>query len=353
MTTDEKHPQIPKKIVLLPKKKRPRLGQPVTHPYPRPERPLSERPHPERPRPERPLSERPHLERPRPERPLSERPHLERPRPERRLATPSPRRTLSLRRRSDAPNTPPQYQQQFSSQPIRLNKYIANTGAGSRREADEYIRSGAIQVNGVVVTELGTKISRQDTVLFHGRLLRGEAKVYIVLNKPKNCVTTTDDPQARMTVSKLVRSACREHVYPVGRLDRNTTGVILLTNDGDLASKLLHPTYKKKKIYHVWLDKPVTPEDVQKIVSGIELEDGEIHADDIRFPDDTDKSQIGIELHSGRNHLVRRIFRALGYNVTKLDRVYFAGLTKKNLGRGKWRFLNDREVNALRTGMFE
>jgi 23S rRNA pseudouridine2605 synthase len=239
------------------------------------------------------------------------------------------------------------------TQPIRLNKFIANAGICSRREADELIRAGAIKVNDVIITELGTKITRLDKVLFHNKEIHGESKVYILLNKPRNCVTTTDDPEERMTVSKLVHSACRERIYPVGRLDRNTTGVILLTNDGDLAAKLTHPTYKKKKIYHVWLDKEVTPEDLQKIATGIELEDGEIHADAISYTEEEDKTQIGIELHSGRNHLVRRIFKSLGYNVIKLDRVYFAGLTKKSLGRGKWRFLDEREVNALRMGLFE
>ncbi|MDR3128772.1 MAG: rRNA pseudouridine synthase [Tannerellaceae bacterium] len=247
------------------------------------------------------------------------------------------------------------YKEPFADpmQLIRLNKFIANAGVCSRREADEYICSGVIKVNDVVVTELGTKITRRDKVFFHDKEVRGESKVYILLNKPKNCVTTTTDPEARMTVSKLVRTACRERIYPVGRLDRNTTGVILLTNDGDLASKLTHPAYKKKKIYHVWLDKEVIPEDLQRIATGIELDDGEIHADAISYAEESDKTQVGIELHSGRNHLVRRIFGSLGYNVVKLDRVYFAGLTKKNLGRGKWRFLNEREVNALRMGIFE
>jgi 23S rRNA pseudouridine2605 synthase len=239
------------------------------------------------------------------------------------------------------------------SQPIRLNKFIANAGICSRREADDYIRAGVIKVNDTVVTEMGTKITRRDKVTFHDKEVRIENKVYILLNKPKNCVTTTDDPQERMTVSKLVQNACRERVYPVGRLDRNTTGVILITNDGELTSRLTHPANKKKKIYHVWLDREVTPEDLQKIASGIELEDGEIHADAIEYANEEDKTQVGIEIHSGRNRLVRRIFDSLGYRVLKLDRVYFAGLTKKNLARGKWRYLNEREVNALRMGLFE
>jgi 23S rRNA pseudouridine2605 synthase len=239
------------------------------------------------------------------------------------------------------------------TQPIRLNKFIANAGICSRREADEYIRAGVIKVNDIVVTEMGTKITRLDKVFFHDKEVRIENKVYILLNKPKNCVTTTDDPEERMTVINLVRNACRERVYPVGRLDRNTTGVILITNDGELSSRLTHPSYKKKKIYHVWLEQEVAPEDLQKIASGIELEDGEIHADAIEYVSEEDKTQVGIEIHSGRNRLVRRIFESLGYHVVKLDRVYFAGLTKKNLARGKWRYLDEREVNALRMGLFE
>ena len=239
------------------------------------------------------------------------------------------------------------------NEPIRLNKFLSNAGVCSRREADEFIQEGVVQVNGQVVTELGTKITRQDTVLFKDQPVQIDSKVYIVLNKPKNCVTTSDDPQERLTVMDLVKNACQERIYPVGRLDRNTTGVLLLTNDGDLASKLTHPSFKKKKIYHVWLDKNVSIEDMEKIANGLELEDGEIHADAISYASEDDKSQVGIEIHSGRNRIVRRIFESLGYHVVKLDRVYFAGLTKKNLGRGKWRYLNEREVNALRMGAFE
>ncbi|RHO73987.1 pseudouridine synthase [Parabacteroides sp. AF48-14] len=239
------------------------------------------------------------------------------------------------------------------NEPIRLNKFLSNAGVCSRREADEFIQAGAVKVNDVVVTELGTKITRQDKVLFNEQPVQIESKVYIVLNKPKNCVTTSDDPQERLTVMDLVKNACQERIYPVGRLDRNTTGVLLLTNDGDLASKLTHPSFKKKKIYHVWLDKNVSIEDMEKIANGLELEDGEIHADAISYASEEDKSQVGIEIHSGRNRIVRRIFESLGYHVIKLDRVYFAGLTKKNLGRGKWRYLNEREVNALRMGVFE
>jgi 23S rRNA pseudouridine2605 synthase len=239
------------------------------------------------------------------------------------------------------------------NEPIRLNKFLSNAGVCSRREADEFIQAGAVKVNGEVITALGTKITRQNEVLFNERPVQIESKVYIVLNKPKNTVTTSDDPQERKTVMDLVKNACHERIYPVGRLDRNTTGVLLLTNDGDLASKLTHPSYKKKKIYHVWLDKGVAEEDMEKIANGMELEDGEIHADAISYASEEDKSQVGIEIHSGRNRIVRRIFESMGYHVMKLDRVYFAGLTKKNLARGKWRYLNEQEVNALRMGSFE
>lgn len=239
------------------------------------------------------------------------------------------------------------------NEPIRLNKFLSNAGVCSRREADEFIQSGDVKVNGQAITELGTKITRQDEVLFKDRIVHIESKVYIVLNKPKNTVTTSEDPQERRTVMDLVKNACQERIYPVGRLDRNTTGVLLLTNDGDLASKLTHPSFKKKKIYHVWLDKNVAIEDMEKIANGLELEDGEIHADAISYASEEDKSQVGIEIHSGRNRIVRRIFESLGYHVTRLDRVYFAGLTKKNLARGKWRYLNEKEVNALRMGAFE
>ena len=248
-----------------------------------------------------------------------------------------------------------EYKEQFvdPNEPIRLNKFLANAGVCSRREADEFITAGVVSVNGEVVTELGTKIKRGDEVKFHDQTVSIERKIYVLLNKPKDTVTTSDDPQARRTVMDLVKGACDERIYPVGRLDRNTTGVLLLTNDGDLASKLTHPSFKKKKIYHVWLDKNVSIEDMEKIANGLELEDGEIHADAISYASEDDKSQVGIEIHSGRNRIVRRIFESLGYHVVKLDRVYFAGLTKKNLGRGKWRYLNEREVNALRMGAFE
>ncbi len=237
--------------------------------------------------------------------------------------------------------------------PIRLNKYLANAGVCSRREADEHILAGAVKVNGLVVNELGTKITRSDTVLFNDQPLTLESKVYVLLNKPKGFVTTTDDPENRKTVMDLVKSACQERIYPVGRLDRATMGVLLLTNDGDLASKLTHPKYEKRKIYQVWLDKPVAMEHMQAIADGIELEDGEIHADAISYVTEEDLSQVGIEIHSGKNRVVRRVFEKLGYRVIKLDRVYFAGLTKKNLSRGKWRYLTEQEVNMLRMGAFD
>ena len=236
---------------------------------------------------------------------------------------------------------------------IRLNKFMANAGICSRREADEFIQQGLVKVNGNVVTELGTKITHSDVVEYDEKVVALERKCYILLNKPKDCVTTSDDPNGRTTVMDIVKGACKERIYPVGRLDRNTTGVLLLTNDGDLASKLTHPQYVKKKIYHVWTDKDVTEEDMQRIADGIELDDGEIHADAIGYATETDRNQVGIEIHSGRNRIVRRIFESLGYHVTKLDRVYFAGLTKKNLPRGRWRYLTQEEVNFLKMGSFE
>ena len=238
-------------------------------------------------------------------------------------------------------------------EPVRLNRYLANAGVCSRREADTFIQAGVVKVNGVVVTELGTKVKRSDEVMFHDQTINMEKKVYVLLNKPKDYVTTSDDPQNRKTVMELVKNACRERIYPVGRLDRNTTGVLLFTNDGDLATKLTHPQYLKKKIYHVFCDKNVTAADLRQIADGIMLEDGEIHADAIDYAHETDKKQVGIEIHSGRNRIVRRIFEHLGYKVVKLDRVYFAGLTKKNVKRGDWRFLTQDEVNMLKMGAFE
>ena len=248
-----------------------------------------------------------------------------------------------------------EYKEQFvdPNEPIRLNKFLANAGVCSRREADEFITAGVVSVNGEVVTELGTKIKRSDVVKFHDEPVSIERKVYVLLNKPKDTVTTSDDPQERRTVMDLVKGACNERIYPVGRLDRNTTGVLLLTNDGDLASKLTHPKFLKKKIYHVHLDKNLTKADMDQIAAGIQLEDGEIHADAISYTDDFKKDQVGIEIHSGKNRIVRRIFESLGYKVVKLDRVFFAGLTKKGLRRGDWRYLTEAEVNYLRMGSFE
>ena len=239
------------------------------------------------------------------------------------------------------------------NEPLRLNKYLANAGVCSRREADEFIQAGVVTVNGQVVTELGTKILRTDEVRFHDQPVTIEKKVYVLLNKPKDYVTTSDDPQQRKTVMDLVKNACPERIYPVGRLDRNTTGVLLLTNDGDMASKLTHPKYLKKKIYHVFLDKACSAHDLQQIAEGIQLEDGEIKADDVQYAHPTDKKQVGIEIHSGKNRIVRRIFESLGYRVQKLDRVQFAGLTKKNLKRGDWRYLTEEEVDRLRMGAYE
>ena len=239
------------------------------------------------------------------------------------------------------------------NEPLRLNKFLANAGVCSRREADEFIQAGVVTVNGQVVTELGTKVLRTDEVKFHDQPVTIEKKVYVLLTKHKDYVTTVDAPQQRKTVMDLVKDACPERIYPVGRLDRNTMGVLLLTTDGELACKLTHPKFLKKKVYHVYLDKNLTAHDMQQIADGITLEDGEVHADAIEYADDNDKSQVGIEIHSGKNRIVRRIFESLGYHVTKLDRVMFAGLTKKNLRRGDWRYLTEKEVDMLRMGAFE
>ena len=237
--------------------------------------------------------------------------------------------------------------------PMRLNKFLANAGVCSRRDADKYIEAGVVSVNGVVVTELGTKVLRTDEIKFHDNPVNIEKKVYVLLNKPKGYVTTSDDPQNRKTVMDLVHNACPERIYPVGRLDRNTTGVLLLTNDGELASKLTHPKFLKKKIYHVTTDQNVSAADLRNIAEGITLEDGQIKADEIEYASATDKKLVGIEIHSGKNRIVRRIFESLGYHVVKLDRVYFAGLTKKNVRRGDWRYLTEKEVQMLRMGAFE
>ncbi|MRT94506.1 pseudouridine synthase [Ancylomarina sp. 16SWW S1-10-2] len=230
---------------------------------------------------------------------------------------------------------------------LRLNKFIANSGVCSRREADKLIAEGKIMVNAVTVTEVGTKVSMDDDVRLEGARLMAEAKVYLLMNKPKDFVTTLDDPLGRKTVMDLIGDACDERIYPVGRLDRATTGVLLFTNDGNLTKKLTHPSYERKKIYHVHLDRNITKDELTRIVDGIELEDGFIQADEISYVDPKDKSQVGIEIHSGKNRIVRRIFEHLGYEVEKLDRVYFAGLTKKNVPRGKFRFLTQKEINII------
>jgi len=235
---------------------------------------------------------------------------------------------------------------------IRLNRFIANSGVCSRRDADEHIKNGLIKVNGQIVTDMGTKVSYDDDVRYRNKRLSAEKKVYILMNKPKDYVTTVEDPHAEHTVLELIGDSCRERVYPVGRLDKATTGVLLLTNDGDLAGKLTHPKFKRRKIYHVFLDNPVTKNDLFKLTEGIELDGITVVADAVSYADPDDKSQIGIELHSGQNRVIRRMFETLGYKVKKLDRVYFAGLTKKNVQRGKWRYLNDKEVSMLKRGIF-
>jgi len=237
-----------------------------------------------------------------------------------------------------------------NSDEIRLNKFIANSGVCSRREADQYIQTGLVTVNGKVVTELGSRVKPTDEVRFDGTRLKGEKKVYIIMNKPKDYVTTLSDPHAEHTVMDLIdEEDCPERIYPVGRLDKSTTGILLLTNDGDLTKKLTHPAFGAKKVYQVTLNEDLKKDDFDQILNGIELEDGEIHADAISYLEN-DKSTVGIEIHSGRNRIVRRIFESLGYNVKKLDRVMFAGLTKKALRRGEWRFLTDQEVNILKMG---
>jgi 23S rRNA pseudouridine2605 synthase len=248
----------------------------------------------------------------------------------------------------------PSYDAPKQSEAIRLNRYISMSGICSRREADEYITSGQITVNGEVVTELGTKVHQNDVICYNGKQIQNEKKVYIVMNKPKGFVTTLDDPHADKSVMDLVKNACTERIYPVGRLDKNSVGVLLLTNDGDLAKKLTHPTYEKKKIYQVSLDKRLARADLERLIMGITLEDGDIAADDVCYVDDpTSKNAVGIEIHSGRNRIVRRMFEHVGYRVGKLDRVYFAGLTKQKLKRGEWRFLTEKEVSMLKSGNYE
>ncbi len=236
---------------------------------------------------------------------------------------------------------------------MRLNRFIAMSGVCSRREADNLISAGDIKVNGQVVTEMGIVLKKGDVVEYKDKVLKAEKLFYVLLNKPKDTVTTTDDPEGRRTVMDLVSEACDERIYPVGRLDRNTTGVLLLTNDGELTEKLCHPKYEVRKIYHVYLDKKITDEDMRKMIVGVTLEDGDIAVDDVRFVDAEDPTQVGVQIHSGRNRIVRRIFEHLGYEVVKLDRVYFAGLTKLNVPRGRWRFLEEQEINKLKAGFFK
>ena len=255
-------------------------------------------------------------------------------------------------RRDEKPRSYPKYNPNRQTGEIRLNRFISQSGICSRREADEFILAGVVTVNGKVVTELGTKILPTDDVRFNDERLQGEKNVYLVLNKPKGYVTTLDDPYADKTVMDLVKNACTERVYPVGRLDKNSLGLLLITNDGDITRQLTHPSCNKKKIYQVTLDKPLTRADMETLTEGITLEDGEIFADEIAYTSE-DRCEVGVEIHSGRNRIVRRMFEHLGYTVQKLDRVYYAGLTKKNLKRGAWRFLTKDEVMRLKTGQYE
>ena len=255
-------------------------------------------------------------------------------------------------KRDEKPRSYPKYNPNQVSGEIRLNRFISQSGVCSRREADDFILAGVVTVNGQVVTELGTKILPTDEVRFHDEKLQGEKNVYLVLNKPKGYVTSLEDPHAEKTVMDLVKNACTERVYPVGRLDKNSLGLLLITNDGDITRQLTHPSYRKKKIYQVTLDKPLTRADMDSLTEGITLEDGDIFADEVAYASE-DKRTVGVEIHSGRNRIVRRMFEHLGYTVQKLDRVYYAGLTKKNLKRGEWRFLTRDEVMRLKTGQYE
>ncbi len=256
------------------------------------------------------------------------------------------------KRNEERTHSYPKYNPEKQTGEMRLNRFLAQSGICSRREADDFIVAGLVTVNGVIVTELGTKVMPTDEVKFNDSRIEGEKRVYLVLNKPKGYVTSLEDPHADKTVMELVKDACTERIYPVGRLDKNSVGLLLFTNDGDLTKQLTHPSYRKKKIYQVSLDKPLTRADMDRIAEGITLEDGEIYADEISYVKEN-KQEVGIEIHSGRNRIVRRIFEFLGYTVTKLDRVYYAGLTKKNLKRGAWRFLSREEVERLKSGQYE
>ena len=259
----------------------------------------------------------------------------------------------SLKSSRPGTNKPKRPSDKNTSDLVRLNKYIAAAGICSRREADQLISAGLITVNGKSVTTLGSKVNPDDEVKYNGERIRTERKVYLLLNKPKDYVTTTDDPKERKTVMLLIRDACKERVYPVGRLDRNTTGVLLFTNDGELAKKMTHPSSNKKKIYHVFLNKAISAGDMKKLAEGVTLEDGIIQPDAISYASSENKREVGLEMHSGKNRIVRRMFEALGYRVEKLDRVYFGGFTKKNLPRGKWRLLTEKEVSMLKMNAYE
>jgi 23S rRNA pseudouridine2605 synthase len=309
-------------------------------------------------------------DRPRSTRSASARPYERRPRrdddgddaqPRYRRSDDRPRSTRSASarpyerrppRRDDAPSTMEKLPAEKISGEMRLNKYIAHSGICSRREADDYITAGVVSVNGIVITEMGFKVQPGDDVRFNGERIKGETKVYILMNKPKDVVTTTADPHAERTVIDLLGDKCTQRVFPVGRLDKNTTGVLLLTNDGALTEQLTHPSYNKRKIYDVFLNRKVKVADLRQLIDGVELEDGPAQADHVEYVGD-DKSEVGLEIHSGRNRVVRRMFEALGYHIEKLDRVYFAGLTKKNLKRGQWRFLTAQEISMLRMGSYE
>ncbi|MBQ5654004.1 MAG: rRNA pseudouridine synthase [Alistipes sp.] len=258
----------------------------------------------------------------------------------------------SFKRDDERPRNYPKFNPERQTGDIRLNRFLAQSGICSRREADDFITAGLVTVNGEIVTELGTKVKPTDEVKFNDERIQGEKKVYLVLNKPKGYVTSLEDPHAEKVVMDLVKNACTERIYPVGRLDKNSLGLLLFTNDGDLTKTLTHPSYRKKKIYQVSLDKPLTRADMDRLAEGITLEDGEIFADEISYLKDN-KQEVGVEIHSGRNRIVRRMFEFLGYTVTKLDRVYYAGLTKKNLKRGAWRFLTKEEVQRLKSGLYE
>ncbi len=238
--------------------------------------------------------------------------------------------------------------QEFEKKGMRLNKYVSNSGVCSRRKADELIKAGKVTVNDKVVTEMGFKVQQGDTIKYNGKILYPQKKTYILLNKPKDVITTTDDPKGRLTVMDIVRKASNDRLYPVGRLDRATTGLLVLTNDGELAQKLMHPSFMLKKIYHLSLDKPLTKNDFQKILAGITLEDGAVPVDDLAYPNSNDRREVGIEIHIGRNRIVRRLFEHLGYKVKRLDRVMYGSLTKKDLPRGRWRHLTQREVVLLK-----